>query len=168
MKLAVIYDSKTNNTKQAAEWIACGMRTVDGVEAGVYSINDVDEAFVKEAKGVVIGSPSYCAQMTPAMHTWLLEKAEGMGLEGKLGGGFATVQYTHGGGELVIQSILIHELTFGMLAYSSGGEYGQPYIHLGPVGVNHNKEAHNDLAFYEEVFTTYGQRFAKKAAELFG
>lgn len=32
-----------------------------------------NEAFVKEAKRVVIGSPSYAAAMTPALHAWLLE-----------------------------------------------------------------------------------------------
>ena len=31
MKLAVIYDSKTGNTKQAAEWIARGMMLEEGV-----------------------------------------------------------------------------------------------------------------------------------------
>lgn len=39
MKLAVIYDSKTGNTKQAAEWIAEGMNEVDGVEAQAFSIS---------------------------------------------------------------------------------------------------------------------------------
>ena len=33
MKLAVIYDSKTGNTRQAAEWIAEGMRQIQGVDA---------------------------------------------------------------------------------------------------------------------------------------
>ena len=167
MKLAVIYDSRTGNTKQAAEWIAEGMRSVDGIEAEAYHIGDVDEAFVNEAKGVVIGSPSYFALMTPAMHAWLLEKASKLDLAGKLGGAFATVQYTHGGGELVIQSILTNELVFGMLAYSSGGEYGDPYIHLGPVGVNGNVEAHNTLGNYKEYFTIFGGRFATKAREIF-
>ena len=31
MKLAVIYHSETENTKQAAEWIADGMNEVSGV-----------------------------------------------------------------------------------------------------------------------------------------
>ena len=167
MKLAVIYDSKTGNTKQAAEWIAQGMMLEEGVEAQTFHISAVDEAFVNAAKGVVIGSPSYCALMTPAMHDWLLEKASNLDLAGKLGGAFATVQYTHGGGEVVIQSILTNELVFGMLCYSSGGEYGHPYIHLGPVGVNGNKEAHNALENYKDYFTIFGQRFAKKAGEIF-
>lgn len=75
MKLAVIYHSETENTKQAAEWIADGMNEVSGVEARAFSIEKVDEDFVKEAKGIVVGSPSYMAQMTPQIHNWLFEKA---------------------------------------------------------------------------------------------
>jgi len=36
MKLAVIYDTKTGTTKQAAEWIAEGMQKVSGVEEEAY------------------------------------------------------------------------------------------------------------------------------------
>nr|MCR4924023.1 flavodoxin family protein [Lachnospiraceae bacterium] len=65
MKLAVIYDSKTGNTKQAADWIVEGMKEVNEVEALAFSINEVDEEFVKASRGIVIGSPSYAAAMTP-------------------------------------------------------------------------------------------------------
>ena len=168
MRLAVIYDSRTGNTKQAAEWIVQGMRSVEGVEAEAYHIGSVDEDFVRSAKGVVIGSPSYCAQMTPALHTWYLEKESKLDLTGKLGGAFATAQFTHGGGDIVIQSILTCELVSGMLVYSTGGAYGPPFIHLGPVAINQNKEPHNGMEHYNKLFLTFGERFAKKATELFG
>ena len=167
MKLAVIYDSKTGNTKKAAEWIAEGMNTVPGAEARTFSIHEIDEAFVKEAVGAIIGSPSYAALMTPDMRTWLMGAGK-LGMAGKLGGAFATEQYTHGGAELVIQSILTNELVWGMLCYSGGGSCGKPIIHFGPVGVNDNVEAHNGMEHYEEYFRVYGERFARKAAELFG
>ncbi len=168
MKLAVIYDSKTGNTKKAAEWIVQGMSQVQGIEAKAFSINDIDEAFVKESKGIVVGSPSYAALMTPDLHSWLLGSAGKLGFAGKLGGAFATVQYTHGGGEMVIQSILTFELVNGMVCYSSGGECGNPYIHLGPVGVNDNIEKHNGLDHYKDYFEIFGNRFANKSVELFG
>ena len=72
MKIAVIYDSKTGNTKQAAKWIVEGMDQTEGVEAQAFSIQEMDEVFVKEACGIVVGSPSYAALMTPDMHAWLL------------------------------------------------------------------------------------------------
>lgn len=48
MKLAVIYHSETENTKQAAEWIADGMNEVSGVEARAFSIEKV--GFCKGSK----------------------------------------------------------------------------------------------------------------------
>ena len=51
MKLAVIYESVTGNTKQAAEWIAQGMNAVTGAEAAAFRIGETDEAFVREARG---------------------------------------------------------------------------------------------------------------------
>ena len=167
MKLAVIYDSKTGNTRQAAEWIAEGMKQTEDTEARAFPIHDVDEAFVKEASGVVVGSPSYAALMTPDMHAWLLSSAGKLGFAGKLGGAFATEQFTHGGGETVIQSILTIEMVNGMLCYSGGGACGMPVIHLGPVGVNGNVEKHNAMEHYKDNFIIYGKRFASKAKELF-
>ncbi len=167
MKCAVIYDSKTGNTRQAAEWIAEGMRAA-GAESGAFRIDAVDEDFVRSSKGVVIGSPSYASLMTADMRSWLLASGGKLGMAGKLGGAFATVQYTHGGGELVVQSILTNELVWGMLCYSGGAAWGKPVIHLGPVGVNGNVEPHNAMEYYREYFLTYGRRFASKAMELFG
>ncbi len=166
MKLAVIYDSKTGNTKEAAEWIVEGMESVSGVEAKAFSIKGVDEDFVKEARGVVIGSPSYAAAMTPDLHAWLLGNGGKLGFAGKLGGAFATEQYTHGGGESVIQNILTIEMVNGMLCYSSGGACGSPYIHLGPIGVNDNVEKHNGMERYKDYFKIFGSRFAEKAIEI--
>ncbi len=167
MKLTVIYDSKTGNTKQAAEWIAEGMNKVLETEAKAFSINDIDEDFVKESSGIVVGSPSYCAMLTPALHSWLLDYAGKLGFAGKLGGAFATEQFTHGGGETVIQSILTIEMVNGMLCYSGGGASGMPVIHLGPVGVNDNVEKHNGMNLYKDNFVIFGERFANKAKEIF-
>ncbi len=168
MNIAVIYDSKSGNTKMAAEWITEAMNEVSEVDAKAFSIQSVDENFVKEAKGVVIGSPSYASQMTPDMHSWLLGAGVELSLAGKLGGAFATQQYTDGGGDLVIQSILTIEIVKGMMFYSGGGAFGKPIIHLGPVAVNNNVEKHNGMEYYKETFMIYGRRFAEKASELFG
>lgn len=166
MKLSVLYDSKTGNTRQAAEWIAEGMNSVEDVEAKAFHIDAVDEEFVKASKGVVVGSPSYAALMTPALHAWLLDNGGKLSFAGKLGGAFATEQYTHGGGDVVIQSILTYEMVSGMLCYSGGGSCGKPIIHLGPVAVNHNVEQHNGMELYQDTFVTFGKRFAAKAHEV--
>ena len=167
MKLAVIVDSKTGNTRQAADWIVQGMNLVEDIEAKAFTIPEVDEDFVKESCGIVIGSPSYAAQMTPALHTWMMSSTGNLGFAGKLGGAFATEQFTHGGGETVIQSILTIEMVKGMLCYSGGGACGMPVIHLGPVGVNDNVEKHNGMDKYKDNFLVFGERFAKKTVEIF-
>lgn len=167
VKLAVVYDSKTGNTKQAAEWIAEGMNEVKGVESRTFRIDAVDNEYLKDAAGMIAGCPAYTAMLTPDMRTWLLQIGEKIDLSGKLGGAFSTEQYTHGGGELVIQSILTAEMVCGMLTYSGGRALGRPVIHLGPVGVNNNVEEHNNLEYYKETFMIFGERFAWKAMELF-
>lgn len=106
--------------------------------------------------------------MTPDLHAWLLASAGKLDFAGKLGGSFATGQFTHGGGGSVIQSILIMEMVNGMLCYSGGGAFGRPVIHLGPVGVNDNVEKHNGMERYKDNFVIFGERFAEKAVEIFG
>ena len=151
---AIIYDSKTGTTKQAAEWIAEGMQEAFDAEAKCFSIQETDLASVREADGVILGAPTYFASLPGTMKAWLETHAKGLGLAGKLGGAFATEQYIHGGGEATIQELLAFELCCGMAVYSGGGSFGTPFIHFGPVGLNGSIET------FRELFQTYGKRFA--------
>lgn len=161
MKMTVLYYSKSGTTKEMAEIIAQGMMSVEGVEAKTFSIDDMDEAFIKESKCVVLGTPIYLASLTGAVKTWLEGPCMKLGLAGKLGGAFATADYVHGGGELGIRTILDHMLVLGMMTFSGGGSYGKPVIHLGPVALKGRQEE------CTETFKLYGQRMATKAVELF-
>ncbi|MCC8061405.1 MAG: flavodoxin domain-containing protein [Clostridiales bacterium] len=167
MKMSVIYYSATGNTGRMAEVIADGMNLVSGAEARAFSIDAVDEDFVRESKCIVMGCPTYAADTPAAFHTWLEQRAGKLALPGKLGGAFSTAQYIHGGDEFVIRAILDHMMVMGMLTYSGGGSKGKPVIHLGPVAIATagNTEA---LKPFEETFQLYGQRMADKAVELFG
>lgn len=162
MKLSVVYHSKTGNTKEMAEAIVTGMERVAGVAAKAFPIDGVDEAWIKESCGVVLGSPTYLASISGETKIWLDNCARKLGLAGKLGGAFATANYVHGGGDLAIRLILDHLMVLGMLTYSGGGAYGKPVIHLGPVAVAGHLEE------YRETFELYGERMAKEAAVLFG
>ena len=161
MKMTVLYHSKSGNTKQMAETIVEGMLTVEGVEAKCFSIEEVDESWVKESKCVVLGTPTYMAGVCSAVTTWLQGPCMKYGLVGKIGGAFATADYVHGGGDMAVQTILKNMMVQGMLTYSSGGSCGVPVIHLGPVAIS------KSLADYKETFTLYGQRMATKTTELF-
>jgi len=152
--LAIIYDSKTGTTKQAANWIAEGMQAIGDAEAKCFSIPDVDLAFVHDADCVILGAPTYFASLPGTMKAWLETHAKGLGLAGKLGGAFATEQYIHGGGETTISELLTFELCCGMAVYSGGSSFGAPFIHLGPIGLS------GDIENFHKLFQTYGKRFA--------
>ena len=160
MKIAVLYDTKTNTTKTAAGFIQEGITAVQGMEAQCFSIEDSDNEFVRSADGVIIGSPTYAASATFRIQSWFQTAAGKLGLAGKLGGAFATEQYIHGGAENVINSILTYEMVFGMMVYSGGASFGKPVIHLGPVGMSQNIES------FHELFNTYGTRFATQLSKL--
>ncbi|MDL2263105.1 hypothetical protein LJC31_00475 [Synergistaceae bacterium OttesenSCG-928-I11] len=162
MKMTVLYYSKSGNTKKMAGVIADAMSSVDGVEARAFPLDDVDETFVAESRCVVLGTPIYLASMAGAVKSWLDGPAMKLGLGGKIGGAFATANFLHGGAEIGIQSILSHMMVLGMLAYSGGGAFGPPPIHLGPVALG------SELEKSEETFKLYGERMAKKTKELFG
>lgn len=162
MKAIVLYESKTGHTQKMAEVIAKGMEKVEGVEAKTCAIEAVDLTWARESKCIVLGSPTYYANVSGAVKAFLEGCFRECAPVGKLGGAFATADYVHGGGDLGVTLILEHMLVYGMLVYSGGGAHGKPVVHLGPVAWS----AH--LEEFEEVFSLYGERMAKKALELFG
>ena len=161
MKLTVLYHSVTGNTKQIAEAVAEGMKSIESVESLTFPIEEIDEEWIKESKCVVLGTPIYYASVSGAVKCFLESPCRKYKLAGKLGGAFATANYVHGGGELGIRLILDHMLCHGMLTYSGGVSYENPVIHLGPVAIADRLEESM------ETFKLYGQRMAIKSTEIF-
>ena len=162
MKIAIIYDTDTGNTKKMAEIIMQGANSVQGIEAKTFSMNDYSIDFLSESKCVIVGTPTYMTSLTSRTKKWLEELPRDMHMSEKMGGAFATAAFVHGGGDIAIRTILDYFMCIGMLTYSGGGAYGQPIIHLGPVAIE------EQLENYYETFTLYGERMAKKALEIFG
>lgn len=159
MKASILYYSKSGNTKNMAEKIMDGMIS-EGIETKTFSITDVDEDWIKESSCIIVGTPTYLADVAAELYAFL----ESMGKykpAGKIGGAFATEGYIHGGGNIAIQTILNHMMVYGMLPYSGGGTFGKPVIHLGPVALDKHPDEYNEL------FITYGKRMAIKTKELF-
>lgn len=167
MKAAIIFFSETGNTRRAAEFIQEGMER-SGMEVKLYNLKEElpDALFVKECRCVICGTPTYYANMCWQMKQWF-DTSHSFSLAGKLGGAFATVGCGHGGGDVAVLTILQHLLVKGMVVYSSGAEYGCPVIHLGPVGIKSTAENVEVLEKQKELFFQYGERFARKAGELF-
>lgn len=164
MKLAVIYYSKTGQTKEMAEIIAEGMRKT-GSDVKTFSVDEsMDREYLKECSGVVFGSPTYLATSHWRLSQWLLEDSSNLSLAGKLGGAFATAHYAQGGSDSTILSLLGILLVKGMLVYSGGSAFGKPFIHHGPVALDAVGDHYEES---KEQFEIFGQRFAEKALELF-
>ena len=90
MKLAIVYYSESGNTKLAAEYVAEGMKK-SGAEVGLFALDQIDEAFVAEAKAVVFGAPTFYADTC-----WQLKKffdETKLPLAGKIGAAFGTAGY---------------------------------------------------------------------------
>ena len=61
MKISIIYFSKNGHTKEMAEVIANGMKSVQGIEVGIFDLENIDDEFLAESKAVVFGTPTYYA-----------------------------------------------------------------------------------------------------------
>lgn len=161
MKVSIVYHSVSGNTKKMAEFMADKMNSFENLEVKAFSIDNVDEEWIKESKGVIVGTPTYMADMSDAMKKWLSYSALKYNLSGKLGGAFATADYIYGGGTLAIQNILGYMLILSMLTYSGGAMFGVPVIHLGPVAIKDKLEESYD------TFEIFAQRMANKLLEIF-
>lgn len=160
MKIAIVYDSKTGNTKSVAELIAEGAKRIESVEVKCMSIEEVDQEFLTEAKTVIFGTPTITGTFSWQIKQWL-DTSRSIKLGGKLGAVFATANYVGGGAEVAELALIAELLVKGMLVYSSGVAEGQPFIHYGPVCIQAGDEGQKERA------KIFGERIAKKTAELF-
>ena len=160
MKIAVLYYSKTGKTREMAEVIAKGVQEIDGMEAKTFALDDIDREYLLESRAVIIGTPTYHADLCWQVKKWFDEDSKGL-LAGKLGAAFATANYAQGGADIAIQTILGHMLVSGMMVYSGGAALGQPFIHLGAVALKDNFEESKPM------FQIFGKRIAQMAEEAF-
>ncbi|MBI2438757.1 MAG: flavodoxin family protein [Lentisphaerae bacterium] len=162
MKVAILYHSETGNTQKMAELVRQGCETVSGVEAKCMNIDDVDLAYVKAAKAVIFGAPTYEGSCSWQMKKFLDSDPEG--LAGKLAGVFASQNWPGGGGASFAEMTIIAALlVLGMLIYSGGITVGPPYLHFGAVSRKAPEEA-----LYRERCIKLGANIAGKALALFG
>ncbi len=72
-KVLVAYYSKTGNTKQIAEAITEGAKSVKGVTVEIKNVEDINAKEAAEADGFAFGSPAYFSMMSGPMLTLLTE-----------------------------------------------------------------------------------------------
>ena len=159
MKIAIIYHSETGNTEKVAELIAKGAKKIEGIDTKCMPINNIDEEFVKEAKVVFFGTPTYAGTYSWQMKKWL--DTCKIKLAGKVGCVFATENFVGGGADNAELALISELLVKGMFAYSVGASEGLPYTHFGAVSI---KDGTLDQKDRVEIFA---ERIAKNTKELF-
>jgi NAD(P)H dehydrogenase (quinone) len=161
VKVAVVYHSETGNTERMARMVVEGAEGIEGAEAKMMPVTDLDEDYLAEAGAVILGSPTYEGSCTWQMKRFIDTVPVNVG--GKLGGVFATQNWPGGGGASFAEMTMIAGmLVRGMLVYSGGITEGTPYLHFGAV----SEKAPEGL--YAERAVKLGRNIASKAVELFG
>lgn len=160
MKIAIAYFSQTGNTSKTAQVIASGVKKAGDIEVKCMSIEDMDYDFIKESKSVIFGTPTYYASMAWQLKKWF-DTSNKCDLSGKLGACFATANFMGGGSETAESNMIMHMLVKGMIVFSGGGAYGQPFTHLGASLIKDGDD------FQKQRAEIFGERIGKKAIELF-
>lgn len=162
MRIAIVYHSETGHTASMAELVRQGCERVKGVEARCMPLDAIDADYVREAKAVILGSPTYEGSCSWQIKRYLDTGPQG--LAGKLGAVFVSQNWPGGGGASFAEMTLIAGmLVHGMLVYSGGVHEGQPFLHFGAVSTRAPDEE-----LYRRRCLKLGENVAHKAVELFG
>ena len=126
----VVYYSRSGNTERMAEAVAAGVRTVDEARVVVKTVEDVSQEDLAGADALVLGSPTYFANIAGPMKTFIdeLGRRHGGDVSQLIGGAFATGGGRTGGKEHVVVSLLLAMMNYGMVVAGPVIERGQSRI----------------------------------------
>lgn len=193
LTVLVLYYSRHGNTRQLARQIARGIEQVDGCEARLRTVAEINAQGqtdelpltgdpivtledLKQCAGVALGSPVRFGNMAaPLKHFIDSTSTEWLSgtLIGKPGSVFTSSSSMHGGQETTLQSMMLPLLHHGMLVV--GIPYSEPLLHTTqhggtPYGASHlnnenNKTIHSNEAALAQAL---GKRLATIALKLNG
>ena len=146
VKILVLYDSRTGNTKRMAEAVAEGAESMPEVEVALKHVDEVRASDLAEHDGVAVGSPTWCGQMSWKLKKFFDESTSVWGkVEDTVGCAFSTSGGVGGGSEMTCLSILSVLLNYGMLVFGVT-DYAAPGLtaHYGAVAVQ--KPSEEELA----------------------
>jgi NAD(P)H dehydrogenase (quinone) len=155
-RILVVYDSKTSNTERMAFAVAEGAREVEGVVADAKRVDQTTVEDLRNADGIIMGSPTYYGQMSSKLKALIDESVKIHGkLEGKVGAAFTSSGGTATGAETTLLSILQAMLVHGMIVQGRADDK-----HYGAAAVGSPRE--KELAFCKEL----GKRVANLVKKL--
>ncbi|MEL6823456.1 MAG: NAD(P)H-dependent oxidoreductase [Calditrichota bacterium] len=133
----IAYYSQSGNTEKMAEAVREGAAENDSVKVVLMKVEEVGKEDLEKAAGIIIGSPTYYANMAAPVKkfidSWFEQE---LVLFDKVGGAFATGGGRTAGRELVITGLLLAMLNNGMIVagphYESWGTFGASAITAPP------------------------------------
>jgi NAD(P)H dehydrogenase (quinone) len=134
-RILVAYYSLTGNTEQMARGVAEGIGRVPGVTAVVKKVEDVTKQDLEAADGIILGSPTYFANIPGKMKVIIDDWSWKMKVDftDKVGGAFSTGGGQVGGKEHVATSLLLFMLSNRMIVAGplyqnekTGSVWGEP------------------------------------------
>jgi 6-phosphogluconolactonase len=117
VRILVAYYSRSGNTEQMARGVAEGAESVPGVIATLKKVSEVSKEDLDTADGVILGCPTYFANIPGEMKTIIDDWNWKMKVDftDKVGGAFATAGGQVGGQEHVVVSLLLFMLNNRMV-----------------------------------------------------
>jgi flavodoxin I len=114
-KVAIIYASGMGRTKQMAEAIANGAKTIKGTDVLLKDAYEASAEDVKDANAIVLGGSTYNYKLIKAMDPFLEELAK-LDLKGKVGAAFGSYGWSGEGGPTLVARMK----SFGMKVIEPG------------------------------------------------
>ncbi len=113
----IAYDSRTGHTEQMSAAVAEGASKVPSTRVAVKQVSDVTKADLVAADGIILGCPTYYANIPGRMKVVIDDWSWKMKVDftDKVGGAFATGGGQTGGKEHVVISLLLFMLNNRML-----------------------------------------------------
>jgi len=146
VRILVLYDTKSGNTKRMAEAVAEGAQSQPEVEVSLKRVDEAQPSDLFEHDGIAVGSPTWCGGLSWKLKKFFDESTCVWGkVEDKVGCAFSTAGGMGGGSEMTCLSILSVLLNYGMLVFGVT-DYAAPGItaHYGAVAVQ--KPSEDELA----------------------
>ena len=131
----VVYFSRTGNTEQMAHGVVQGAQSVPGVVTTVKEVTEVSKEDLTAAHGIVLGCPTYFANIPGEMKTFMDDWNWKWGVDftDKIGGAFATGGGQAAGHGHVVTSLFLFMLNNRMMVAGplyrnekTGSVWGEP------------------------------------------
>jgi NAD(P)H dehydrogenase (quinone) len=165
LKILVLYDTKSGNTRAMAEAVAQGAESEPGVIVTLRPVEEAKPEDLVDHDGIAVGSPTWCGGLSWKLKKFFDEATSVWGkVEDKVGCAFSTSGGLGGGNEVTCLSILSVLMNYGMLVFGVA-DYSAPGVtaHYGAVAVQ--KPSEEELAACRILgakLVTHARKVSKK------